>query len=703
MKRIPVAVPLFALLTLAARAPALADEVTLTVVTEAEVRQTITTDIDEAAQGYVQAKASTSSGASSGRRKTYFLFDLTGESPNTNSPAGFTVTLGNTAAPIASGQQRVRLWALDQPYAGFSAALVWDSAQANTTTDLMATNGAFTATPLTGTNHVVPGVGSGSESRYTFPVLPPWGRFLHEGKLILVLAGVPDSAYNGGNPARMRTNAATFTFNSTAGNQAPSLSTIGPQTVTQGGTSPEIPYTVGDDQDPPDWLSCWATTSDEAIVPSGLIQYSPAPFGSNRWLKVTGGVQPGVATVTLHVMDTAGAENQTTFSVTVVPDPMISALPHASTLVNTPTAPLSLTVGSALTDPANLVVTGASGNPMLVPDGGLAFGGAGANRTVTITPASGQTGVAPLTLWVANDPFSNSTAFAVMVLPSPRVVFCEPFDYPDGNLSPLSAGFWSVRVAGNTRVTVAAQQALLRSSGNTWESLLAPLANGPFAPADRPVIYTSLKATWTSLPRDSTGPFVHLADPAGNLLVKVHVVTNGVPEGFFRLGLASGPGNAYTDSTRDLSPGETCHIVTRYDPATGASALWLDAASEASPAVAPPRDAAVAAVVAVGLRNRDGLGTIQVDDLKVARVTKPLATAVRSPAAGVVEIDFAAGVEDDAADFGVDSAATVAGLYTETIATITRLAAGSFRAQLTGAGDSQRFYRVKRLLLAFDF
>src|SRR6185295_9988115 len=54
-------------------------------------------------------------------------------------------------------------------------------------------------------------------------------------------------------------------------------------------------------------------------------------------------------------------------------------------------------------------------NPTLVPLGNLVLGGSGANRTVTVTPAAGQSGTATITVTVSDGTLSASNSFVVTV------------------------------------------------------------------------------------------------------------------------------------------------------------------------------------------------------------------------------------------------------------------------------------------------
>jgi hypothetical protein len=72
-------------------------------------------------------------------------------------------------------------------------------------------------------------------------------------------------------------------------------------------------------------------------------------------------------------------------------------------LVNGSTAALAFTVGDIDESPSSLVITAESDNPALVRPGGLAFGGSGTTRTLTVTPDLNQTGAALITVTVADN------------------------------------------------------------------------------------------------------------------------------------------------------------------------------------------------------------------------------------------------------------------------------------------------------------
>ncbi len=135
-------------------------------------------DLDEQALGYVMVKYHTNGLAAKG----YFGFDLSGLNPDLSAPAIFQVT-----SAANSGAQRVRLWALDQPYPSMSDDLTWNTAQANELAgNGLLADGLFTATPIC--EAALPG----GVSSHGLPISPPWGKFVTSNKLVLVLTGVDD-------------------------------------------------------------------------------------------------------------------------------------------------------------------------------------------------------------------------------------------------------------------------------------------------------------------------------------------------------------------------------------------------------------------------------------------------------------------------------------------------------------------------------
>ena len=91
----------------------------------------------------------------------------------------------------------------------------------------------------------------------------------------------------------------------------------------------------------------------------------------------------------------------------------ISDIPNQSIHQDSSTGPVPFTVLAEGLE-APLTISGSSSNPDLVPNSNIVFGDNAASRTVTVTPAAGQTGTAAITV-LAKAGSSVSTTFQVKV------------------------------------------------------------------------------------------------------------------------------------------------------------------------------------------------------------------------------------------------------------------------------------------------
>jgi len=132
----------------------------------------------------------------------------------------------------------------------------------------------------------------------------------------------------------------------------------------------------------------------------------------------------GSATVTVTVRDSGTSNNLVTRTFNVTVDqvnqaPTISAITNRVIAVSTSTPAIPFTINDADTPAASLTLSASSDNVAVVPVGSIVFGGSGNNRTVTVTPAFGQTGVANVTITVSDGTNSSSTTFQLTVSPKP--------------------------------------------------------------------------------------------------------------------------------------------------------------------------------------------------------------------------------------------------------------------------------------------
>jgi VCBS repeat-containing protein len=261
----------------------------------------------------------------------------------------------------------------------------------------------------------------------------------------------------------------------TAANTPPTISAISDQSTAESTPTGAIAFTVGDAETAPGSLTVSGSSSDVTLVPNANIAFGGS--GANRTVTITPAAgQTGTSTITITVSDgTDDASTDFTLTVNAVNDPpTISAISNQSTPEDTPTGAIAFTVGDPDNAAATLTVTGSSSNTTLVPNANIVFGGSGANRTVTLTPATGQTGNSTITLTVSDGTATASIDFVLTV--------------SDVNDAPTISGISDQTTTENTATgtipftindseTPVASLTLTASSSNTS---LVPVANITF-------------------------------------------------------------------------------------------------------------------------------------------------------------------------------------------------------------------------------
>ena len=200
-----------------------------------------------------------------------------------------------------------------------------------------------------------------------------------------------------------------------AGPLSPTISDILNQTVLINTSTGAIPFTVADPDTPVANLTLSKSSNNTTLVPNNNIVFGGS--GANRTVTVTPAAnQSGTATITVTVSDGTNSASDS-FILTVDGPPTISNIPDHATNEDTSTGAIAFTVGDAETPVGSLTVSGSSNNTTLVPNANIVFGGSGANRTVTITPAANQNGNATITVTVNDGQLSTSDTFVLTVNP----------------------------------------------------------------------------------------------------------------------------------------------------------------------------------------------------------------------------------------------------------------------------------------------
>jgi uncharacterized repeat protein (TIGR01451 family) len=195
----------------------------------------------------------------------------------------------------------------------------------------------------------------------------------------------------------------------TTNSAAPTISTLTNRTTLED-TPISVPFVIGDSQTPADSLVVSALSTNVGLFSSSSFVFSGT--GSNRTLTITPNVnQSGSGAIMVSVADNdfGGRTSNFVLTVTAVNDlPVISAIPSQNVPQNGSTGPLEFSVGDVETPAGNLTLSATSSNPTLVPVPNIVFGGSGTNRSVTVTPASNQSGSSTIAV-VVRDANSGMT------------------------------------------------------------------------------------------------------------------------------------------------------------------------------------------------------------------------------------------------------------------------------------------------------
>jgi hypothetical protein len=397
----------------------------------------------------------------------------------------------------------------------------------------------------------------------------------------------------------------------------PFISNIPDQSLPRGGATPAVPFYVTDGETAHGALTLSAASANTTLVPVNAINFVNTMGDSNRTVMVTPAAgEQGVSEITVTVTD--GDMNTSTRKfLVIVGAPTVSTIANQITPMDTTLANIPFTVGDLEGD--TLTLSAGSTNETVVPVGNITFGGSGANRTVSITPAAGVMGLTRITIFVSDGFNTVSNRFVLNVYGSRGVDLCDSFTYADGSVVPNSSFFWGYGSGTNGDAQVLGGQLLL--SGSRSEDIGAFLTNSPYLPSQGWILYSKFTANFSSRPTAGNGEyFAHFRGTlaGGSFGARIFATTNGAAAGKLRLGIsasAGAPPSAVLPT--DLETNVTYTVVTRYNVGTGLSTLWVNPVSEASTSVTSTDNAFTFDVYTYAFRQNSGIGNLAVDDVKV--------------------------------------------------------------------------------------
>lgn len=158
-----------------------------------------------------------------------------------------------------------------------------------------------------------------------------------------------------------------------------------------------------------------AITATATVTQGGSITITATPdsgYGTSQ-LVIDGGAP--VTGVTSWTFSNVSANHTVAASFAVNTAPTISNIADQTTAYQTATSAIAFTVGDDFTMVDNLTVTATSSNQTLIPSASCVIGGSGASRTITCTPATGQSGTSTITVTVSDGSVTASDTFVLTV------------------------------------------------------------------------------------------------------------------------------------------------------------------------------------------------------------------------------------------------------------------------------------------------
>jgi hypothetical protein len=339
-----------------------------------------------------------------------------------------------------------------------------------------------------------------------------------------------------------------------------------------------------------------------------------------------------------------------------------------------PLPPTNVLAGATLTVPMSFVdapssvtaLEGFSGNQDILPDANISGTAAGSSGSATLTPRTGTGGVVRVSLAADDGSFATNTAFALLVVPSTRVLFNDHFDYTDGPVTTNSLALW--RNHSGTPGDLTVTNGALRVSRSGSEDANVVLLGQPYETSNSPVFYSRFNVCFTELPSASGNYFAHFKDNNAGQRARIWAATaNTNTAGTFRLGIGNASASTATTAQfpLDLNLNTRYTVVTRLVVASGASTLWINPAGESDPGITDPTPVTNSvAITSYAFRQETGEGVMLVDDLVIATTFSDAAgTAPADPLSLQINAQNAVLTWTNAALF-LQSATNVAGPYT---------------------------------------
>lgn len=219
------------------------------------------------------------------------------------------------------------------------------------------------------------------------------------------------------------------------------------------------------------------------------------------------------------------------------------------------------------------------------------------------------------------------------------ILMQDTFTYPDGSLTTVSGGLWTLHsgTAGQVDVAGGLVNLTQTESEDVNRVLSSPVSTGS--------VYFGFEMVLSALPSGTGGYFTHLKDAGtSNFRARVWVSTVGADPGEYRVGISNG-GNVPVYNPTSLALGELHNVIVAYDVASAVATLYLDPVSETGGVVGTDTTSAIT-ITSYALRQSlasgNGMGVLTIDNVVVGEsffdvfIPEPASTMVLAIGAGLL-------------------------------------------------------------------
>ncbi len=193
----------------------------------------------------------------------------------------------------------------------------------------------------------------------------------------------------------------------------------------------------------------------------------------------------------------------------------------------------------------------------------------------------------------------------------------QDFDLADGSLVGASNGAWQHRSGGEGDLVTEEGSLIIRSSAS--EDVAVAIGESDYDESSSETLFVSFTLQVVDLPTAGGGYFAHFRS-GGSSTFRGRLFIAASEDGGYQLGVSNGA-SKFVDSVAfptALETGKSYRVVMSYEPSVAVTRLGIDPDQESDLTVVATDSVSVKSINQFAIRQSSGIGTIQLDHLKIS-------------------------------------------------------------------------------------